>query len=270
MGFLLAASAHAETKRIPPMPPIVATYDIYVGGIHLVTSEILFYERAKKYHARVKAQTFGFWHRTLPWDTILDAEGRFTNTQFIPKEFYTRDVWKDKPKATKLHFLKNGDVQPEFDPPSHDENREAVTLEQRTGSLDPVTALLQMLAHVAVEKNCNVTVGVFDGKRRFDVSGVDAGFEDIDEGDYGVFKGNARMCDAGFKMISGEWNDRKPSKFWQKNDKEAGREPFHIWLAKVSPELPEMAVKLESGSVFGLIVIHLSSWRHATSEDLKP
>ncbi|HEU0118726.1 MAG TPA: DUF3108 domain-containing protein [Alphaproteobacteria bacterium] len=269
MLFAAAPAMAADVPgRIPNVPPIVATYDIYVGGIHLVTADILFQEEKGKYHSRVNAQTYGFWHRALPWETVLDSRGKIVKDKFVPLEFYSRDVWKGKPKVTKLHFKKD-DVVPEFDPPSHDENREIVTQDQRHGSLDPVTALLQMLAHVAVNHDCNVTVPVFDGKRRFDVTGADDGDEEINEADYGIFKGDARTCDAGFKMISGEWNDRKPAKFWQKSDTEAGREPFHIWLGSVSPELPEMAVRMESGSVFGLIIVHLSNWRYATSAEIK-
>ena len=39
--------------------------------------------------------------------------------------------------------------------------------QQKKGALDPVTALLQMLAHVAVDDSCAYTVPVFDGKRGF-------------------------------------------------------------------------------------------------------
>ena len=196
-------------------------------------------------------------------------KGSLKKDGFAPAEFHTRDVWQNKPKITMLHFTKNGDVTPEFDPPSHDENRETVTTDERRGALDPITALLQMLAHVAVNKDCDVKVSVFDGKRLFDVSGTDAGQDVIDEGDYGVFKGTARLCDAGFKMVAGEWQDRKPSRFWQKNDTEAGRDPFRIWMASIDPNLPEMPVRLESGSVFGLIIIHLSHWHYATSDEIK-
>ncbi len=264
------ARAVPQPQQIPALPAIVTTYDIYVGGIHLVTADILFQEQTKKYHTWVKAHTYGFWQKALPWNTLLETDGRIVKDQFLPQEFYTRDVWKTKPKVTKLHFDAKGNVAPEFDPPSHEEGREVVTLDQRRGSLDPVTALLQMMAHAAIQKNCAVTVSVFDGKRLFDITGSEGGAEDIDEEDYGVYKGPARVCNADFKMIAGEWQDRKPARFWQKNDKEMGRDPFHIWLAPVSPDLPEMPVRLETGSVFGLIMIHLSSWRYATSADFKP
>jgi hypothetical protein len=264
----VAAAPKLAPSLIPLLPPILTTYDVYVGGFHLVTSSIWFEERNNAYHVVVQASTRGFWRRILPWNTVLDGRGLIDGKRLVPKEFFTRDEWKHKPKITKLHFDGKGNVSPEFDPPNADENREIVTDEQKRGSLDPITALLQMLAHVAVDKTCATPVPVFDGKRRFDIIGRDSGHDTTDPEDYGVYKGTARLCEADFKMISGEWKDREHTKFWQKTEKEAGREPFQIWLASPEPGLPEMPVRLETGSIAGLVVIHLSSWRYATPEEI--
>ncbi len=258
-----------EPQLIPAVPPIVTTYDVYVGGLHLIQARIWFEEQGNKYHSIVRAQTRGIWARLFPWNTVLDSYGHIVGDRFEPQEFFTRDDWGHKPKITKLHFDPVGGVVPEFDPPSHDENREIVTLEQRRHALDPVTALLQMLAHVSVQKSCATPVPVFDGKRRFDITGHDAG-EGVTNGeDYGVYTGVARLCDASFTMISGEWKDREHARFWKKSETEEGREPFHIWLAALAPDLPKMPVRLESGSIAGLVVVHLSAWGYVSADEIK-
>lgn len=254
---------------VPTIKPIVVTYDVYVGGVHLLTADILFQEQKDKYHSIVKAHTYGFWYKMLPWDTMLDASGAIIGEHFVPAEFHARDVFKNKVKTTRLIYDKNGNVTSEFNPPSHDDNREVVTPDQRRGALDAVTGLLQMLALSAAEKTCAVKVPVFDGKRRFDIIATDGGMDSIDETGYSVYKGPAHICDATFKMVAGAWKEGERSGFWKLNDKEAGREPFHIWLASLAPELPEMPVRLESGSVWGLIITHLSQWRYAGPDDLK-
>lgn len=278
------ASAQAKTRHqhrhiqtpervapppIPVLPPLYTTYDIYVGGIHLVEARTWFEEQGDHYHAIVRANTHGFWGKLFPWNTVLDAHGLISGDQLKPQEFFTRDEWSHKPKITKLHFDGKGGVEPEFDPPNHDENREIVTPEQKQGSLDPITALLQMLAHVAVYSSCNVTVPIFDGKRRFDITGKDDGTGTTQGEDYGVYSGKARLCSADFKMISGEWKDREHAHFWQKTETESGREPFHIWLASPVADEPEMPVRMETGSIAGLVVVHLSSWRYASHDEIK-
>ena len=126
-----------------------------------------------------------------------------------------------------------------------------------------------MLAHVAIRNSCALPVPVFDGKRRFDITGRDGGYADTDAEDYGVYTGRARLCHVDFKMISGEWKDREHARFWPKTETESGREAFHIWLASPVGGLPELPVRLESGSIAGLIVVHLSSWRYVSTEEIK-
>ncbi|MFA5040225.1 MAG: DUF3108 domain-containing protein [Bdellovibrionales bacterium] len=276
LGLVLAAlpvlSAQANVAkplRIPVLPPLLTTYDVYVGGFHFITAQIWFEEQKNAYRVVVKANTRGLWGKFFPWNTVLDARGRINGLRFEPKEYSGHDEWDYKPKVTKLHFRRGGKVIPEFDPPNTDKNREIVTDAQKKGSLDPVTALLQMLANVAVKKSCAIPVPVFDGKRRFDITGRDAGDDYTDSDGYGIYNGKARLCGADFKMISGEWKDRERARFWKKTETEVGREPFQIWLASPAKELPELPVRLESGSIAGLIVVHLTSWRYATAEEIK-
>jgi hypothetical protein len=98
------------------LPAIVATYDVYVGGIHFVTSDVLFQEQSKKYYARVEAHTFGFWYRLLPWDTTLETEGHVVGDHFVPIKFHNRDVWRSKSKMTDLGFDQKGNVTPSLIP----------------------------------------------------------------------------------------------------------------------------------------------------------
>lgn len=272
MLMLLSGAVDAKPQAgsrvlIPTLPPVTVTYDVYVGGVHLMKADVTFEERSARYRARVIGKTVGIWYKLFPWDTELKVEGKIRGDQFIPSEFYTHDVWGHKARTTWLHFLKNGDVKPAFDPPNTDKNREPIAFEQRRGSLDPVTGMLQLLANVAVHDSCVVTVPIFEGRRRFDITGIDVGHEDIDEAEYSAFAGEARSCDAEFNMVAGEWKDRPPDRFWTRNDKESGREPFHIWLGSLAKGLPEMPVRLESGSVWGLIIMHLSTWHYATAEE---
>jgi len=282
--FLVAASTasfgsdrpqnwHADKQapsNIPKLPPVVTTFDIYVGGLHFLTADILFEEQKDSYLTRMHAHTAGYLYKILKWDGNVSSTGRIKGDHLEPIVYSNLDTWQDKPKVTKLMFDKKGDIQAEFNPPNTDKNREPVTDEQKRGALDPVTALLQMLANVAVNQTCTGTVPVFDGKRRFDLVGEDHGLELVDDKDYGTYKGPARNCSVDFTMVAGEWKDREKNRFWERENGEQGRAAFHIWLASVASDLPALPVRLESTSVFGDIVAHLSSWHYATSDELKP
>ncbi len=186
----------------------------------------------------------------------------------MPVEYDTHDLWGKKAHATKLIFTRN-DIKASYEPPETDNSPDKLMPEQKIGALDPLTAMLQLLAHVDMEKNCNVTVPVFDGKRRFDIIGEDAGTQHVDDDDYNVYKGDARLCDAKFRAVSGEWTEKVKAGFWKKADSGEDREPFHIWLASIAPGVPELAVRLETGSSFGDIVVHLTAWRYANVGEVK-
>ncbi len=283
----LGIEAHAEIKphliqksqeggqaaqQISAIKPVVANYDIYVGGLHLVMGEITFYQSKGHYLAHVKAQTQGFWYRIFPWNAEVKSEGHIVASRFLPVSYSDYNLWNKKPKTVSMSFDNKGMISTTFVPEDHDKNQEPVSPEQRRGSLDPASALLQMLANLTVTKSCAQTVPVFDGKRRFDLIGSDNGSDELDDSELGVYKGDVRLCDVTFTMIAGDWKEKDSIKgrFWQHSDGEKGREPFHIWLAAPAPGLPEMPVRLESTSFWGLVVIHLTGWRPAHLDELKP
>jgi hypothetical protein len=210
---------------------MVATYDVYVGGVHLIQADMHVRNLNGHYQTIVTARTEGMWHDLYPWDTTLTSEGVTGRDKFIPREFATREVAGEKVHGTKLHFKKDGDIQPEFEPPSTDSNHEPVTKAQKNGAYDPVSGLLQLLAHIAIEKSCDVSVPVFDGKILFTIEGTDTGTASVDEDDYAVYKGEARTCDAEFSLVAGLWKDKVKSRFWRNQENDKGRDPFHIWLA---------------------------------------
>jgi hypothetical protein len=262
-------SAHDASQLIPKLPPVMTTYDVYVGGLHFLTANILFQEEDGKYTTHVHAKTYGYLYHFLKWDGDIASVGKIEGDHFMPVSYRNLDTWKDKPKTTELKFDPKGNIKTEFDPPNNDQNRNEVTPEQKRGALDPATALLQMLAHVAMDKSCTLKVPVFDGKRRYDLNGEDQGVEQVDESEYGTYSGPARLCDVGFSMVAGEWKDREKNKFWEKQNGEAGRDAFHIYLASVAPNLPELPVRLESDSAWGTIMVHMSNWHYATSAETK-
>jgi len=270
IGAPCAAGTAQPAAHIPKLPAVITTYDVYVGGLHFLTADILFEETSGHYKTHLHAHTAGYLYKVLKWDGDISSTGKIKGDHFEPVNYRNLDVWRDKPKTTELDFDNKGDIKAEFTPPNTDKNREIVTDQQKHGALDPVTALLQMLAHVALDDSCTVKVPVFDGKRRFDLNGEDKGREMVDDKDYGVYTGPARKCSVDFAMIAGDWTDRAKNRFWERENGDKGRDAFHIWLASLAPGVPELPVRLESSSPFGDIIVHLTNWHYATSDEMKP
>ncbi len=260
-----AAAAPPKAVPVPDLRPFTVKYEVYVGGLHFVTSSFLFANSGGRYRVKALASTDGFWHFMFPWDAEIVSEGLVSGDRFLPQVYDNSSVWRGDTKTISMKYKENREIDLEVNPPDKPSaKRNIVTTEERRGAMDPLAGIVQMLGDLAVGGTCSSTAPVFDGSRRFDLVGIDAGWEEIDPDGYGVYKGRARVCEVGFKMIAGEWKDRERSKFWLRSDGGGqGREPFSVWLAKLAPDLPEMAVRAESQSVWGRIVIHLEKWQYA-------
>src|SRR5580704_11322222 len=143
--LLWAAPLDAQpAPHLPKLKPVMTTYDVYVGGIHFLTADILFQEQAGTYKTHLHAHTAGYLYKVLKWDGDVSSTGHIKGNQLIPVSYRNLDVWRDKPKTTQLDFDGKGGIKAAFEPPNTDQNRDVVTDEQKRGALDPVTALLQM------------------------------------------------------------------------------------------------------------------------------
>jgi len=271
LGALPKPAFAFDGARLPELKPLEADYDIYVGGGHFMEAYFYFQQDKSRYSVTAQVQTRGIWNTLFPWKAHMISEGRVRGTRFEPLMHVNTATWKDDAKVIAMRFAGKRDVKVHFTPhEAPDKNREIVTAAQRRRSLDPLSVVLQLLGDLAVNQSCDGSEAAFDGKRRFDLISEDKGWGENDPQGYGVYKGPARRCDVYFKMIAGRWLDREHSLFWQYMDGDKGHEPFKIWLAALSPELPEMAVRAENASLWGRIVVHLKGWRYPPSGERKP
>src|ERR1700733_2219082 len=79
-GEAQPAAPHAKksdpSRSIPKLPPVMTTYDIYVGGLHFLTAEILFEEESGRYKTHLHAHTAGYLYKVLKWDGDVSSSGR--------------------------------------------------------------------------------------------------------------------------------------------------------------------------------------------------
>src|ERR1700693_3505745 len=81
-------------SRIPKLPPVMTTYDVYVGGLHFLTAEILFEEQKNNYLTRMHAHTAGYLYKILKWDGNVSSTGRIKGDHLEPVTYSNLDSWK--------------------------------------------------------------------------------------------------------------------------------------------------------------------------------
>jgi len=255
----------ADVKPVAAMPimarPLSADYEVYVGGVHLLDATAYVNLVQQHYHMVARAQTVGMWNDIFPWETTVESEGKAASEEIEPAHHKTMSAWKHKPQTVLLNYLPDGRVEiaPESTDAPEPQDRLDAALVNKT--LDPLSGVLQLMAHYTTHDDCNDSTAVFDGKRRFDLLTEDQGVVHLRPSEMTVFSGEAHKCALRFKLIAGQPKDMESRTFWVNAKGRENRPPFTIWMGKLRPDLPPMPVMAETSSPFGYVMIYLKSWR---------
>lgn len=256
------AAGGAAVREIPVTArPINADYEIYVGGVHFLDATAYVNLDAKKYHMIARAQTIGIWGDWFPWETTVESEGHTAADTIYPDLHKSVSAWKHKPKVMVLSFDDKGAVA--IDPESTDapEPQDRLADDVVNKAVDPLSGVLQLMAHYTTHDDCNATTAVFDGKRRFDLLTRDFGAVQMTANDVSAFSGEAHKCELRFNLIAGQPKDMEQRTFWKTDKGHDNRPPFTIWMGRLRPDLPPMPVMAETSSPFGYVMIYLKAWR---------
>lgn len=263
--FMCCFTGFAQAEQLPNVKNLRLSYSVYLGGIHAMDGVVAFTRTGSSYKINLTTGTQGFLRHIAPWDAEISSRGRFAKAALRPSASNVMTKWNDKPYNVGFAFSKNK-IKALFNPPEGDGNNEHVPEEMKQGALDPLSGVLQVVSNTVYNGECNQSVPIYDGHRRFNLDLSNSGHEDLDGEEYSVFTGTAQRCIVDFKMLAGSRKDREGSHFWQdgtdNNNQgrwgKSSRPPVYIFLGKVRDDLPEIPVRAETSTVFGGIVAHLT------------
>ncbi len=255
----------ANADTIPNVKNLRLSYSVYLGGLHAMDGVVGFTHSGSRYKIDLHTGTQGLLRSIAPWDAEVVSNGRIRRADLRPSGSKVLTYWKDKPNSVNFAFSKNT-IKATFNPPEGDSKNAPVPPEMKQGSLDPLSGVLQIIANTTYNDECNQTVPIYDGHRRFDLTLNNSGTEELDGEGYSVFTGTAQRCIVDFKMLAGSRTDREGSHFWQDGTDNnnlgrwgrSSRPPVYIFLGKVRDDLPELPVRAETSTVFGAIMVHLT------------
>lgn len=126
------------------------------------------------------------------------------------------------------------------------ETRSPVPAEMKKGALDPLSAVLALGMTVTGPRQCNSTVPVFDGRRRYD-----AVVEHLGNETYTGPQGPRETLRCHFRFVR-HGGYRPNAKRWKGISGTA-------WLQQVADNLPMLPVRLEVETNYGTAFIHMIS-----------
>jgi hypothetical protein len=227
---LLALSAAARAEAVFP-----ARYRVVVAGMPVLDVEARVELGAETYHLSARLRTRGLVALAAPGEHVSEASGGLRGTEAEPWRYLSEGIWRGRPRRLALDWHGGEPVLRLRDPPGPDEH-EPVPPELRRGTLDALSALVQLARIVAATGRCEAAAAVYDGRRRMDYvlhtagRGVLPPWRD-------AWAGEALRCGFEGRQVAGFRRDRDASE-------QARPQRGEAWLAPLVPGGPHVPVRL--------------------------
>lgn len=262
VGLLLAMGAVQRAEA--DSTPVVADYDVFAGGLHVLTSVFEIRLQDQSYIARLESQLAGVPGWFVEWGAEVQTDGAIEGGQLDPAQYVLDRVRRGESQKTTLDFGREGEVDVSFDP-VRDDSTGLVPPELLSESLDPLSGLLSVINTVTDGGECDATIPVFDGRRRYDLVFTDQGMHELRPSRFSAFAGLARKCRMQLEPVAGAFreddgdDDDDGGGFWSTNPETAPRRRLDIWLAQPISSGPFLPVRMVGRSSIGAVVVHLRS-----------
>lgn len=260
---LAGTGAQAQERAAMPGKSQIMTYEVYAGGINAVRAELdVSFPAADRYNLALAARTKGFLGKIVPWQGTFETRGWLQNMNKQPELHKSTAVWRGEEDFKEYYYGKDGKFQKlvTMEPGMAAPASEEIASELVDGTIDALTATLQVMQHVAATGKCEGRNEIFDGKRRFALLFRHRAEEILQSSRYNVYKGPAARCDVEVQPVAGEWH-KKPRGWMsiQEQGREKGSLPT-VWMAKIDEDGPAIPVKIRVRTDYGVLFMHLVNY----------
>lgn len=201
---LLLLLALALTALAPPRRPTdaVLTYRAYAHGFQILHFRVGLAMWPGGYRMRLSYHTtglVGFFYRGHQVDHVF---GTWRDGRAAPYRYTADGVWHGNPHHLILTYRDGVPHVRAVMPPIGTERHKVPVARQR-GTIDTMSAVVDLLRHLAVRHSCADTVHTFDGRRLSVIVARDAGRVVLPRTGRSIFAGPARRCDFTGRMLAG-------------------------------------------------------------------
>ncbi len=240
-------------------------YEVYAGGVHAVQARLDMDLRKKgRYDIMLEAKTRGFLASLVPWEGTFESHGWVLGqkSQYRPEQHKSTAYWRKEIDIKDYRYRKDGQFVSLSVTDEHGKAEERdLPPEVTDGTVDALTAALEVFEHYNKAGKCEGSSEVFDGKRRFRQIFRHEGEEQLEPTKYNIFKGKAAECTVEVVPVAGEWS-KKP-RGWlsiQEQGRERGLMPT-IWIAQLNGSGPAVPVKIRVKTAYGTLFMHLAEYQ---------
>lgn len=242
------------------------TYDVYASGIRVVEAKMqINTDKKSRYEVLLSGRTRGVLKTLAPWSGTFETNGWIQNGNELQPELHkSTAVWRDEPDIKEYFYGRDGSFKKFLTtdsdkPPEEEEVDDNLT----QGTIDVLTASMEMLQHVAAGHDCQGTSEVFDGRRRFEMIFNHEDRVELQASRYNVYEGPAVKCTVEVKPIAGKWH-KKP-RGWlsiQEQGRARGTMPT-VWVGQMEEgDSFALPVKVFVKTAYGSLFMHLTGYEN--------
>ena len=240
-------------------------YQLYIGGINAVeaTLDVKMSKKEDRYRLFMDAHTRGFLGKLVPWNGSFETYGwTLTSDTDKPEQHESISVWRKEREVKTYSYNKDGSFENyKITEDGVDKTYKQPDDELVQGTIDAMTAALDVMRAVGEKQSCEGSSEVFDGKRRFKLVFSHDADEELKQTDYNVYSGITARCIVEVQPMAGSWH-KKP-RGWlsiQEQGRAKGTLPT-IWLASLEEGKPAVPVKLRIKTDYGTLFMHMTKYQ---------
>ncbi len=233
--LLLALLPTAAFGEAPRAANARLDYTAYAHGLPVLRMRVSLAQWPGGYRVRLDYRTIGlvgFFYRGHQADEVA---GTWHDGRPAPRAYHARGTWHGDPHRLVMDYV---DGRPDLRavlPPIRTERQQVPPAEQ-TGTIDTLSALVDLLRRIATTGGCDDRVRTFDGRRLSVIAARNAGTAVLPHGSDAVFAGPALRCDFTGRMLAG----------FLYGHQQSDRRPLHgsAWFAALVPGGEALPVRL--------------------------
>ncbi|MCR9175644.1 MAG: DUF3108 domain-containing protein [Alphaproteobacteria bacterium] len=232
--------------------PVRASYDVYFGGFHVLSSTAMYERGETDYAVSATGRTQGILEFFFEWAGETRTTGRFNGPRVFPILHESRGQGSSEERRMSIRYDESGEVADLVVEPTPDPE-EVTPLPENAddGTIDPLTVFADLGRSVSEGRGCTGTYAVFDGKRRYDLTVSDRGEEVLQPTSYSVFSGPALACHV-------EW-DMKGGARREKNKYSRTARDRTVYVAAPFEGAEPIPVAMSIETDYGTLMAHLTS-----------
>jgi Protein of unknown function (DUF3108) len=250
-SFLWQAPAFAQQPAIPaPAPPTQMHFEMYAAGIHIANVDTEFAVGDRNYQMHTEYHTTGL--ASLFNHALIDnnVTGLVTGNAVRPERLFVHGVFRGEQRLADIDFARGSPLVLQLLPADTNE-RGPVPPAMLAGSMDNLSAMVNLMHTVATTGACNISARIYDGHKVTDFETRTGGMDNLGPYHGSMFTGPALRCDFVGTVIAGAKID----------DPADGRQTHgSTWLARLNGSALPQPVRMSLETRwFGDAVMYLMS-----------